>query len=116
MQAARHTGSKENYLLTVISLSIVLGMGVAVAVYFAWTSGVIPPGLEHPLTIAALVVCPPFILAALVAPSPDSNLALALVVGTIVFSNAFLYGGMAAGIYFVVSVLIGRKLNRNAQP
>jgi len=93
----------------VISLSIVLGMGVAVGVYFAFRSGVIPSGLDHPSTLGALVICPPFILAALVAPAPDSDLAAALVVGTIVFANAFLYGGAAAAIYFVVSVVMKRR-------
>lgn len=107
---------KENYLLLVISLSLVLGMAVALGVYFAWTSGIIPRRIDHPLTIGALLICPPFILAALVAPSPDSNLAFVLVVGTIIFANAFLYGGVAAAVYFVVSVVVGRKREKTAPP
>ncbi len=100
---------KENYLVIVLSLGLVLGMGVAVAVYFAWTSGVISPGLRHPLTALALVVCPPFILSLIVAPTPDSDLALVLVVGTTVFANAFLYAGVAAGAYFIFNIVAGRK-------
>jgi hypothetical protein len=102
-------GRKESHLVIVLSLSLVLGMAVAVAVYFAWISGVIPPGLDHVLSVAALVVCPPFILSLVVAPSPDSGLALTLVVGTIVFANAFLYAGAAAGLYFVFTVVRRRK-------
>lgn len=96
---------KENHLVIVLSLSFVLGMVVAVGVYFGWTSGMIPPSLDHPLTVLALVVCPPFLLSVIVAPQPDSALALVLVIGTIVFANAFLYAGAAAGLYFLVSVL-----------
>jgi len=55
------------------------------------------------------VLCPPFVLSLIVAPAPDSNLAVVLVVGTIVFANAFLYAGVAAGLYFVVSLLIRSK-------
>ena len=92
-----------------MSLSLVLGMAVALAVYFAWAAGVIPPSLTHPLTALALVLCPPFVLSLIVAPSPDSDLALTLVVGTIVFANAFLYAGVGAALYFVVGVLRGPK-------
>ena len=100
---------KENHLVIVLSLSLVLGMVVAIAVYFAWTAGAIPPSLNHPLTALALAVCPPFVLSLIVMPQPDSNLALTLIVGTIVFANAFLYSGVAAGLYFVVGVLKARK-------
>ena len=111
MHAARDP-RKENYLVVVLSLSVVLGMAIAVGVYFGWTSGVIRPGLEHPLTVLALIACPPFILSVIVAPTPNSALALTLVVGTIVFANAFLYAGVAAGLYFVVSVLVRRRRER----
>lgn len=109
MQVAGRGRRKENYLVIVLSLSAVLGMAVALGVYFAWTSGAITPGLEHPLTATALVFCPPFILSLAVAPKPDSALALVLVVGTTVFANAFLYAGVASGAYAVVSIFAGRK-------
>jgi hypothetical protein len=103
---------KESYLVIVLSLSLVLGMAVALAVYLGWTSGVIPRSLAHPLTVLALIACPPFVLSLVVAPNPDSGLALTLVVGTIVFANAFLYSGVAAGVYFVVGVFRRRKHHR----
>jgi len=108
MHSARGHG-KENYLVVVLSFSLVLGMVVAIAVYFAWISHAILPGLDHPLTVLALVLCPPFVLSLIVAPAPDSDLAVVLVVGTIVFANAFLYAGAAAAVYFVVTLLIHRK-------
>jgi hypothetical protein len=100
---------KESSLVIVLSLSLVLGMVVAVGVYYGWTTGAIPPSLEHPVTLLALFACPPFILSVVVAPRPDSDLALTLVVGTIVFANGVLYAGVAAGVYFIVSVIAGRK-------
>ncbi len=84
-------------------------MAVAIAVYFAWKSGAIAPGFDHPLTILAVIFCPPFILSLIVAPAPDSDLALVLVIGTIVFANAFLYAGAAAAACFVFDVFLKRK-------
>jgi len=108
-EAARSAKPKENYLVIVLSLSLVLGMAVAAGVYFAWTSGAIAPGLDHPLTALALVTCPPFILSLAVAPNPDPGLPLVLVVGTIVFANAFLYAGVAAGLYSVAELIVKRR-------
>jgi len=84
-------------------------MGVAVAVYSAWKFGAIAPGFHDALSAVALLVCPPFILSAAVDPTPDSDLALTLIVGTIVFANAFLYAGVAAVGYFVVTIMTNRR-------
>ena len=101
--------SKDKYLVTVLSISFVLGMAVAIGIYAAWRSGGIPPSFPNALSVLSLFVCPPFILSFAVGPAPDSGLALALIVGTIVFANAFLYAGVAAGGYFVVSVMMKKK-------
>jgi hypothetical protein len=101
--------AKESYLLIVLSVSTVLGMGVALAVYFGWISGAIPPGLNHVLTAAALVLCPPFILLLAIPPMPGSDLSVVLVVGTLVFANAFLYAGVAAGGYFLATLMMKRR-------
>lgn len=100
---------KENYLLLVLSISFILGMGMALVIYFGWRAGVIAAGFHSALSIVALVVCPPFILSYVMAATPGSDLAFVLVAGTIVFANAFLYAGVAAGGYFLVTVFIGRK-------
>lgn len=106
---AQRPGSKEQHLLTVLSISFVLGMGVAVGVYSAWRFGVLAPGLHDVLSAVALLVCPPFILSAAVSPTPDSDLALTLIVVTIVFANAFLYAGVAAVGYFVAIIIANRQ-------
>jgi hypothetical protein len=100
---------KENYLVTVLSLSFVLGMAVAIAVYIAWRSGVVASGFHSLPSALCLFVCPPFVLSFAVGPAPDAGLALALVVGTIVFANGFIYAGVAAGGYFVVGVMMKKK-------
>ena len=86
-----------------LSISFILGMGMALIIYFGWRAGVIAAGFNGALSILALALCPPFILSYAIGPAVDSNLALTLVVGTIVFANAFLYAGVAAGGYFLVT-------------
>jgi len=103
---------KENYLVLVLSLSTVCGMVVAIAVYYGWSKGVIAPGLDHLLTAASLLFCPPFILSLTIAPSPDSAFALIMVLGTLIFANAFLYAGVAAGLYSVVSTIVKHRRAR----
>ncbi len=89
-------------------LSFALGMAVALIVFFLWRSH---PEDFHPVAAAvALVVCPPFILSYAIAATPDSAFALVLGAGTIVFANAFLYAGVAAGIYAVVTMVGKRKV------
>ena len=81
-------------------------MAVALGVYFLWRSHAIAPGSEAIFNAVAMLVCPPYVLSFAVGPTPDSDLALTLVVGTIVFANAALYAGVAAGLYFVFTTLM----------
>jgi hypothetical protein len=97
----------NNYLVIVLSLSLVLGMAVALGVYFAWRSGAIPPGINL-LSAVALLACPPFIMSVALPAAPDSDVAMTLLVGAMVFGNAFLYAGVAAGGYFVVQLFMAR--------
>jgi hypothetical protein len=97
-------------LMTVLSLSFLLGMAVALAVYFAWRLNVGGLQAHGFLTAIALSICPPFVLSLVIGPIPDSDLALVLVVGTIVFANAFLYAGVAAGGYFVFTLAAKKKV------
>lgn len=94
---------RENYLLLVLSISFIVGMGIALVIYFGWRAGVIAAGFHGALSIFSLILCPPFILSYAIGPAVDSDLALTLVVGTIVIANAFLYAGVAAGGYFLVT-------------
>jgi hypothetical protein len=97
-------------LMTVLSLSFVLGMVVALAVYFMWRQNVGDIRSSGLLTTIALIVCPPYVLPLAIGLIPDSDLALVLTVGTILFANAFLYAGVAAGGYFVFTTLAKKKL------
>lgn len=98
--------------MTVLSLSFLLGMAVALAVYFAWRLNVAGLQAHGFVSAIALTICPPFVLSLVIGPTPDSDLALVLVVGTIVFANAFLYAGVAAGGYFVFTTLAKKGLPR----
>lgn len=98
---AQRVRGKENFLLMVLSLSFVLGMAAGLAVYYAWRSGMIVPGVNV-LSVLALIGCPPFVMSMAITPVQESDLGLTLLVGAIVFANAFLYAGVAAGVYAVV--------------
>lgn len=100
---------REDYLLTVLSVSYVLGMAVAICIYLAWRSGAIAPGFQNTLSAVSLFVCPPFILAFIVGPATDTGLALALVAGTVVLANGFLYSGVGAGGHFIMTRVIRKK-------
>ena len=86
-------------------------MAVALAVYIGWRLNVGGLQTHGFLTDVALSICPPFVLSLVIGPTSDSDLVLALVVGTIVFANAFLYAGVAAGGYFIFT-LTGKKTAR----
>ncbi len=99
--------SRTDHLVTVLSLSFVLGMAVGLGVYFLW--GARAGELSLWLTVATIAICPPFILSVSVGSVPGYDLSLVLLVGTIAFANAFLYAGVAAGLYAVVSHLVKPK-------
>lgn len=103
MIQSRKTDNRN--LAMVLSLSFVLGMAVALAVYFAWRLNMGALQAHGFLTAIALIICPPYVLSLVIGPAPDSALALVLVTGTIVFANAFLYAGAAAGGYFIFTVV-----------
>ncbi len=84
-------------------LSFALGMAVALAVYLLWRSQ--PASFQRLSAAAAFVVCPPFVLSYAIGAAPDSDFALVLGLGTILLANGFLYAGVAAGIYAVLTVL-----------
>ncbi len=90
-------------------LSFGLGLAVALGVYLFWRSHAAVMQSEAVFKAVALTVCPPFILSVAIGPRPDSGLELVLTAGTILFANAFLYAGVAAGLYAVVTMLGRRK-------
>jgi hypothetical protein len=94
--------------MMVLALSFVLGMVVALAVYFAWRQNVGDLRSSGALTAIALVVCPPYVLTLALGPTSDSGLALVLIVGT----NAFLYAGVAAGGFFIYTLATKKRVPR----
>jgi hypothetical protein len=102
----------EHESLTIaLSVSFVLGMAVAIAVYLAWRTN--PSLYSHGfLSVAALIICPPYVLALIMGPLLDSGLAMALALGTIVFANGFLYAGVAAGGHFLFMLRARKKISQ----
>lgn len=103
------TRYRDDRFLIVLALSFVLGMATALAIYLLWRSHEVSLQLDSIGTIAALVLCPPFILAFIANVTPESAVSLVLVIGTIVFANGFLYAGVAAGGYFLFTLSEKRR-------
>lgn len=106
--AQRAAVRKENYLVTVLSLSFVLGMAVGVGVYIAWSRGMLGPAFSGAASCIALFFCPPYILSIAMGPMDNADLGMALMVGSVVFANGFLYAGVAALGYWAVGVMSRR--------
>jgi hypothetical protein len=105
----RNIRPKENWFLLVLSLSFMLGMVVGLGIYFLWRSNAVPHYLHHLFIVGATIVCPPFILAFAGSQALGSPFTLALLWGTIPLANAFLYAGIAAGVYFAVESVGKRR-------
>ena len=94
--------SHDDPFVIVMSVTVVLGMAVALVLIFLWRI--------HPATMTqsgayplAIVLCPPFFLVGVVTALVDSPLAIILTSGTIVFANGSLYAGLAAFVYWIIS-------------
>jgi hypothetical protein len=97
-------GKSDSRFLLVMSLSFLLGMCVGLAVYLAWRFHFVPPQEQGWFVNASLVLCPPFLLTLVAGSALEFDLMLALVTGTIIFANGFLYAGVAAGLYFLFTL------------
>ena len=101
--------------MTVLSLSFLLGMAVALSVYFWWRVEPASSQFHQVFSVVAMIICPPYVLSFAVSANPESQLALVLTVGTIVFANGFLYSGVAASGYFIFSLMAKKKHARERQ-
>jgi hypothetical protein len=100
--------SRNDTLVTVLSVMFVAGMAIAVALFLLWrnhAAAMIQGVAYH----AAVMLCPPFILVGAVGSASDSTLALVLTGGTIVFANGALYAGLAAFVYWAVVTFLPRS-------
>ena len=99
--------SKHAQFLKLVALAFVVGFALAVALCTVWRNQ--PNVFTPPVRVAAVVVCPPFLLAEVLEATSDTTLALIITIGTIVFANAFLYAGLASFVYFLISILFPRR-------
>jgi hypothetical protein len=99
----RSPNHRNDTLTIVMSVTVVLGMAVALVLIFLWRS--------HPATMTqsgayhlAVALCPPFFLVGVVSALSESTLAVVLTAGTIVVANGSLYAGLAALVYWTWSI------------
>jgi hypothetical protein len=98
--------NKNKPFLTVLFLAFGVGLAVAVVLCAVWRYH--PDAFSTQLRVAAIAICPPFMLAAVLEATADSTLAVIMTVGTIIFANGFLYAGLASFAYFLMTVFLGR--------
>ena len=106
----RSSNNRDDPFVIVLSVTVVLGMAVALVLIFLWRN--------HPATMAqsgpyhlAVALCPPFLLTGVVSAMAESALATVLTAGTIVLANGSLYAGLAALVYWALS--IGRPKSKS---
>jgi len=106
----RSPNGRNDNLVMALSVTVVLGMAVALILIFLWRS--YPATMtQSPTYNLAVALCPPFFLVEVVSALSDSTFAVVLTAGTIVFANGSLYAGLAAFVYWVVT---SRGPRRNA--
>jgi len=104
----RSQDSRDDRLVTVISISLVVGMAVALVLIFLWRND--PSAMTQDAAYhSAVVLCPPFFLVRVVSALADSTLAIVLTAGAIVIANGSLYAGLAALVFWIVSSLRPRR-------
>jgi hypothetical protein len=94
------SNDRDDALLSVMSVTVVLGMVVGIVLVFLWRNYpaiVMHDGVYH----LAVAFCPPFLLVGVVSAITESTLAVVLTAGTIVFANGSLYAGLAAFGYWI---------------
>jgi len=95
--------SPDDRLVIVISISLVVGMAVALVLIFLWRND--PSAMTQDAAYhVALAICPPFFLVRVVSVLADSTLAIVLTAGAIVVANGSLYAGLAALGFWIVSI------------
>lgn len=114
--------SRNNSLVIVVSGATVAGMTIALLVILLWTKypALVAGGVGM---LAAVGLCPPFLLVQVVGGTTDTSMGLVITTGTIVVANASLYAGLAAFVFWAVTTFwqrlrtIGqKKANRTGHP
>ena len=99
--------NKNKPFLTVLFLAFGVGLAVGVALCAVWRYH--PDAFSSQARVAAIAVCPPFLLVGILEATADSTVALIMTVGTIIFANGFLYAGLASFAYFLGTVFFPKR-------
>ncbi len=99
--------NKNKPFLTVVILAFVVGLALAVLLCVIWRYH--PDVFTAPVRVAAIVICPPFLLVGILEATAEGALPLIMTVGTIIFANGFLYAGLASFVYFLMTVFLRRR-------
>lgn len=99
--------STHNAFAIVLSVAVVAGMVVALALIGMWRSHspLVTTGMGYR---AAVAVCPPFLLVGVMGAVDETALSLLITSGAIVVGNTAMYGGVAAFAYWAMTTFLRR--------
>ena len=98
---------KNDPFLKVLAVTFVAGIVVAGVLCVLWRYHA--GEISATARVAAIAICPPFLLAGIFEATSDSTPALVMTIGCIVFGNGFLYAGLASFGYFLITVFLRRR-------
>jgi hypothetical protein len=101
--------ARRKYDLFFKVLAGAFGVGFVVAVILCWVWRYHPAAFTEQVRLAAIAICPPFLLAGILEATSDAPLAVIITVPSIVFANGFLYAGLASFVYFLGTVFFSRR-------
>jgi len=96
----------ERLFLILLGCAFAVGLAIAIALCMLWkydTSVINAQTLPF-----AIAICPPFLLISVLQATSDNILAVVMTIGTIIFSNGFLYAGLSSLAYFIATVALAR--------
>ena len=99
--------SKHKLFFRVLAAAFAAGFLVALALCVVWRYH--PEVFTAQLRLAAIVICPSFLLAGILEATSDTPLALIITLPSIVLANGFLYAGLASFVYFLATVFLPRR-------
>ena len=98
---------KHTLFLKLLGIAFGVGFAIAVALCIVWRYH--PAVFTAQVRVAAVAICPSFLLAGILEATSESTLALIITLPSIVLANAFLYAGLASFVYFVATVFFSKR-------
>ena len=98
---------KHELFFKVLGGAFFAGFLIALVLCIFWRTH--PSALTAQMRMAAIAICPPFLLAGIMEATSDAALALIITLPSIVLANGFLYAGLTSFVYFLGTVFFSKR-------